>query len=101
MRLADDLEGLTGMAEDPDLFGADASLARGPLQEGMARLHRLFRQARELGSLIDPEEAVGGDLLRAGYDDLEKLLDAAIGRERKAGRPQRTGSGGGWDGARR
>ena len=89
VRLADDLEGLTGMAEDPDLFGADASLARGPLQEGMARLHRLFRQARELGSLIDPE-TVGGDLLRAGYDDLKKLLDAAVGRERKAvGRNER------------
>ena len=89
VRLADELEGLTGLAEDPDLFGADASLARGPLQEGMARLHRLFRQARELGSLIDPE-AVGGDLLRAGYDDLKKLLDAAVGRERKAvGRNER------------
>ena len=89
MRLADELEGLTGMAEDPDLFGADASLARGPLQKGMARLHRLFRQARELGSLIDPE-AVGGDLLRAGYDDLKKLLDTAVGRERKAiGRNER------------
>ena len=84
VHLADELEGLTGLAEDPDLFGADASLARGPLQEGMARLHRLFRQARELGSLIDPE-AVGTDLLRAGYDDLKKLFDAAIRRERKAG----------------
>ena len=89
VRLADDLEGLTGMAEDPDLFGADASLARGPLQEGMRQLHRLFRQARDLGSLIDPE-AVGADLLRAGYDDLKKLLDAAVGRERKAiGRNER------------
>ena len=89
VRLADELEGLTGLAEDPDLFGADASLARGPLQEGMARLHRLFRQARELGSLIDPE-TVGGDLLRAGYDDLKELLDAAVGRERKAvGRNER------------
>ena len=84
VRLADELEGLTGLADDPDLFGADASLARGPLQEGMRQLHRLFRQARELGSLIDPE-AIGADLLRAGYDDLKKLLDAAIQRERKVG----------------
>ena len=83
VRLAEKLEGLTGLAEDPDLFGTDASLARGPLQEGMARLHRLFGQARELGSLIEPE-AVGGDLFRAGYDDLKKLLSAAVGRERKA-----------------
>ena len=89
VRLADELEGMTGLAEDPDLFGADASLARGPLQEGMARLHRLFGQARQLGSLIDPE-AGGGDLLSAGYDDLKRLLDAAIGRERKgAGRDER------------
>lgn len=83
VRLAEKLEGLTGLAEDPDLFGTDASLARGPLQEGMARLHRLFGQARDLGSLIDPE-AAGGDLFRAGYDDLKKLLSAAVGRERKA-----------------
>ena len=89
VRLAEKLEGLTALAEDPDLFGTDASLARGPLQEGMARLHRLFGQARELGSLIDPE-VVGSDLLHASYDDLKKLLDAAVGRERKAvGRNER------------
>ncbi len=87
VRLADELEGMTGLAEDPDLFAP--SLAGGPLQAGMARLHRLFRQARELGSLIDPE-AVGADLLSAGYDDLKRLLDAAVGRERRAlGRDER------------
>ncbi len=84
VRLADDLEGLTGLAEDPDLFGSDASLAQGPLQEGMARLHGLFRRAGEFGSLIDPETA-GGDLFRAGYRDLKKLLDRAIKRERRTG----------------
>ena len=84
VRLADDLEGLTGLAEDPDLFGSDASLAQGPLQEGMARLHGLFRRAGELGSLIDPETA-GGDLFRAGYRDLKRLLDRAIERERRTG----------------
>ena len=84
VRLADDLEGLTGLAEDPDLFGSDASLAQGPLQEGMVRLHGLFRQAGEFGSLIDPETA-GGDLFRAGYRDLKKLLDRAIERERRTG----------------
>lgn len=90
VRLAEELEGLTGLAEDPDLFGGKETLVRGPLQEGMARLHQLFRKARELGSLIDPE-AVGGDLFRAGYDDLKRLLDAAVARERKAvGRNERT-----------
>ncbi len=83
VRLADELEGLTGMAEDPNLFGPEPSLARGPLQEGMAGLHRLFHQARELGSLIDPE-AAGDDLFRAGYEDLKKLLERAIERERQA-----------------
>ena len=82
VRLADELEGLTEMAEDLDLFGGDASRVRGPLQEGMAGLHRLFRRARELGSLIDPE-AAGDDLFRAGYDDLKKLLDAAVKGERR------------------
>ncbi len=89
VRLAEELEGLTGLAEDPELFGGKETLARGPLQEGMARLHQLFRKARELGSLIDPE-AVGGDLFRVGYDDLKRLLDAAVARERKAvGRNER------------
>ena len=84
VRVADELEGLTDLAEDPDLFGTDASLARGPLQEGMARLHRLFQRARDFGSLIDPE-AVGGDLFRAGYEDLKKLLGAAVAHERRTG----------------
>lgn len=83
VRLAGELEGITGLAEAPNLFGAEPSLARGPLQEGMAGLHRLFRQAAEFGSLIDPE-AAGDDLFRAGYDDLKKLLDTAIERERRA-----------------
>ena len=84
VRLADRLEPLTGMADEPDLFGSEASLARGPLQDGMARLHALFGKARELGSLIDPE-AIGGDLFREGYDSLRNLLDAAIKLERRAG----------------
>ena len=87
--LADRLEGFTGLAEDPDLFGSKASLARGPLQEGMARLHRLFGQARELGSLIDPG-AVGDDLLGAEYESLREPLDAVIRREGgAAGRDER------------
>ena len=84
VRLADEREGLTGEGKDPSLFSGDSSSARGPLQEGMASLHRLFRQARELGSLIDPEAAKDG-LFRAGYDDLKNLLDAAIKRERRTG----------------
>ena len=71
------------LADDPDLFGADAS-ARARTSEGMAGLHRLFGQARDLGSLIDPE-AARVDLFHAGYEELKILLDAAIERERRTG----------------
>ena len=89
VRLAEELRSPTGSASTPDLFRADTSSVRGPLQAGMAWLHRLFRQARELGSLIDPE-GIQSDLFRAGYADLKNLLDTAIGRERKCvGRNER------------
>ena len=80
-KLAEAAEGSTGLAEDRDLLGGEASLVRGPLQEGMAALHRLFRRAPELGSLLDPG-ALGSDLFRADFKSLAKLLDLAIRRER-------------------
>ena len=87
--LAEAAEGSTGLAEDRDLFGGEASLARGPLPEGMAALHRLFRRAPELGSLLDPG-SLGSDLFRADFKSLAKLLDLAIRRERgSAGRDER------------
>ena len=87
--LAEAAEGSTGLAEDRDLFGGEASLARGPLQEGMAALHRLFRRAPELGSLLDPG-SLGSDLFRADFKSLAKLLDLAIRRERgSVGRDER------------
>ena len=52
--------------------------------EGMAGLHLLFGQARDLGSLIEPE-AAPENLFRAGYEELKNLLDAAIKRERRTG----------------
>ena len=79
--LAESAEGSTGLAEDRDLFGADPSLARGPLQEGMARLHKLFRRAPELGSLLDPG-SLSSSLFSADYKSLAELLDVAIRRER-------------------
>ena len=87
--LAEAAECSTGLAEDRDLFGGEASLARGPLQEGMAALHRLFRRAPELGSLLDPG-SLGSDLFRADFKSLAKLLDLAIRRERgSVGRDER------------
>ena len=50
------------------------------LREGMRRLHRLFKDAPLLGSLIDPrrEEA---DLVTASFDSLRPLLEQALARE--------------------
>ncbi len=87
--LAEQAEGATGLAGDRDLFGEDQSLASGSLKEEMAALHKLFRRAPELGSLLDPG-SVGRDLFSADFKSVAKLLDIAIGRERGvAGRDER------------
>ena len=87
--LAERAEGATGLAGDRDLFGEDQSLASGSLREEMAALHKLFRRAPELGSLLDPG-FVGRDLFSADFKSVAKLLDIAIGRERGiAGRDER------------
>ena len=87
--LAERAEGATGLAGDRDLFGDEQTLASGSLQEEMAALHKLFRQAPELGSLLDPG-AVGRDLFSADFKSVARLLDIAIGRERGiAGRDER------------
>jgi Eco57I restriction-modification methylase len=54
----------------------------GRLRYGMERLYDLFEQAPELGSLIDPK-AVKGELLVAGFTELQPLLEHAL--ERKGG----------------
>ncbi|MDE2677553.1 MAG: SAM-dependent DNA methyltransferase [Gemmatimonadota bacterium] len=87
--LAERAEGATGLAGDRDLFGEEQSLASGSLKEEMAALHKLFRRAPELGSLLDPG-SVGRDLFSADFKSVAKLLDIAIGRERGvAGRDER------------
>jgi hypothetical protein len=50
------------------------------LKNGMARLYRLFREAPVLGSLINPR-AGEGDLLEAGFHELQPLLEKAMRRE--------------------
>ena len=50
------------------------------LQRGMARLHTLFKDAPVLGSLINPC-ASGGDLLEAGFLELQPLLENALAQE--------------------
>ena len=48
--------------------------AREPVRNGLANLHRLFSQAPELGSLIDPEQ-LPADLITADYETLRPFLD--------------------------
>jgi hypothetical protein len=50
------------------------------LQRGMERLHALFKDAPELGSLIDPR-AQSGNLVDADFGELQPLLDKALTQE--------------------
>ncbi len=50
------------------------------LRNGMERLYRLFRQAAVLGSLINPR-AGEGDLLVAGFHELQPLLEKALAQD--------------------
>lgn len=50
------------------------------LRNGMARLYRLFKDAPVLGSLINPR-AAEGDLLEAGFHELQPLLEKALAQD--------------------
>jgi hypothetical protein len=52
------------------------------LQNGMERLYRLFKDAPVLGSLINPR-AAEGNLLEAGFHELQPLLEKALEQETK------------------
>lgn len=58
-------------------------LAKGDerLERSLERLHALFSDAGDLGSLIDPRRETSGELLVAEYDEVSPLLDRALGRE--------------------
>ena len=58
----------------PDAWKRLPAHARGPVRNGLANLHRLFSQAPELGSLIEPEE-LPADLITADYETLRPFLD--------------------------
>lgn len=51
------------------------------LKEAMRELYRLFERAPILGSLIDPKQAVKGDLLTAGFEEVKGLLEKALTAE--------------------
>jgi hypothetical protein len=50
------------------------------LRNGMERLYRLFQKASVLGSLINPF-AAEGDLLVAGFHELQPLLEQTLAQE--------------------
>ena len=52
------------------------------LRQGMERLHDLFQKAPDLGSLIDPRAVGHGDLVMAGFAELEPLLGKALVSEK-------------------
>ena len=52
------------------------------LKNGMERLYRLFKDAPVLGSLINPRTGEG-DLLEAGFHELQPLLEKALAQESK------------------
>ena len=51
------------------------------LEAGMAALYDTFRDAPTLGSLIDPARSVPEDMLTAGCDELQPLLERGVGAE--------------------
>jgi hypothetical protein len=57
--------------------------ARQSVTNGLTNLHRLFSQAPELGSLIDPSQlGAGGELFSADWETLRPFLAAAMQSER-------------------
>jgi hypothetical protein len=58
-------------------------LAKGDerLERSLERLHGLFSDAGDLGSLIDPLRETDGELLAAQFEEVAPLLDEALKRE--------------------
>lgn len=61
------------------------SHARQAVTNGLTNLHRLFSQAPELGSLIDPAQlGAEGDLFSADWETMQPFLKAALAQEKDA-----------------
>ncbi|MGI9159497.1 MAG: Eco57I restriction-modification methylase domain-containing protein, partial [Saprospiraceae bacterium] len=50
------------------------------LENGLTEMYQLFRQAPELGSLLDPA-AIKPDIFTANFEELQPWLDSALDRE--------------------
>ena len=51
------------------------------LERSLERLHGLFSDAGDLGSLIDPLRETGGELLAAQFEEVSPLLEEALNQE--------------------
>ena len=80
MELADKGEAAIGMEAKRDLFGSEPTLATGPLQEGVAALYKVFQDAPELGSLIDPSRTLPG-LFKTGFPAIREVLPTILEQE--------------------
>jgi hypothetical protein len=85
LKLAEEAAAAGGMPGKKDLFGSEDTLLSAGVKGGLEALYDAFERAPDLGSLIDLRGVAGdgdqADALRAGFDDLEPLLDAILERE--------------------
>ena len=81
MELADKGEAAIGMETERDLFGSEPTLATKPLQEGVAALHKVFQDAPELGSLIDPGRTLASGLFEPDVLTIREVLSSILERE--------------------
>ncbi|KUK53692.1 MAG: Putative s-adenosyl-L-methionine-dependent methyltransferase, partial [Desulfotomaculum sp. 46_296] len=51
-------------------------------RNGLERLYDLFKDAPSLGSLIDPGHVIGGNLIKASFDELTPFLEKVMSLEK-------------------
>jgi hypothetical protein len=81
-------QGVVGSREDWAKFGDGDARFR----EGMERLYDLFKQAPELGSLLDPR-TVAEDLFALGFDTLKGTVERALKKIEARDDPDRAALG--------
>ena len=81
LRLAERAASASPLAPDRDLLGtSEETLLSVKLKSGMEQMFDLFQKAPDLGSLINPN-TLGGDLITAGFHELQPLLQQALQSE--------------------
>lgn len=83
MALADEGEDAMGLQGERDLFGAEPTLATNPLQDSFTALHKVFQDAPELGSLIDPHRALPPGFFSPDSSTTAKVLSSIVERENR------------------